>query len=75
MIIYRAYLDYGPYEGESTLGYFESIAGAYNAIQNSSKDYGFELKDSYVNDWQDTVFKVISEPGYNYVIQTIEVKP
>ena len=80
MIIYRAYLDYGPYNGESDLGYFESIASAYNAISNSCKERRLSL-DRPTSEPGKTIYKALDYDGtswccdYKYIIKSIEVKP
>jgi hypothetical protein len=74
MIIYRAYLDYGPYNGTSEVGYFESIAGAHRAIKQDAEDCKFKLEEPVKQPWG-TVYRVLYWDGYEYVLQTINVKP
>ena len=79
LAIYKAYLDYGPYEGEQDLGYFESVAGAYDAVVKSAKQYNFALNHPEVEDNQ-TVYPAMDYEGtynlgYKFVIQRIEVRP
>lgn len=79
MIIYKAYLDYGPYDTERDLGYFESVAGAYNSITKHCKEYNFALNHPEREDNR-TVYPAMDYQGlynlgYKFVIQTIEVKP
>lgn len=79
MIIYRAYLDYGPYDGESVLGYFESVASSYRAITKSCKEHGLYL-DQPIKEGDKTIYRVLDTDkywfsDYLYIIQTIEVRP
>lgn len=78
MIIYRAYLDYGPYDGESVLGYFESISSSYQAIVESCKERGWYLGHLDRDDRRDRypiLYSDESPTSYYYVIERIEVQP
>jgi hypothetical protein len=74
MIIYKAYLDYGQYNGTSVVGYFYSVNGAHNAIQQDAKDHKFELDDPKDEPWG-TTYRVLDCSDYEYVIQSVEVQP
>lgn len=74
MIIYKAYLEYGPYDGESELGYFESLKGATDAVFESAKEYAYQL-DEPTTSKRHTYYRVQCDYDYNYVIEMIELKP
>jgi len=82
MLIYHAYLDYGPHEGERSLGYFHTIGSAIKAIRDSANHP--EYPSVLGRPWQ-SVYRRITWPiidplavGFpheteSYVIETIEV--
>jgi hypothetical protein len=74
MTIYKAFLDYGWHNGTYTVGYFYSITGAYDAIQEDAKNSKFELDDPVENPWG-TTYRVLDRVDYEYVIRSVEVQP
>jgi len=80
VIIYKAYLDYGPYNGEEDLGYFLSVQGAYGAVTKSCKEHNFAL-DHPETVGNRTSYRALDYEGvswvgdYKFVIETIEVQP
>ena len=78
MIIYRAYLDSGPYDGDVVLGYFESISSSYGAIVKSCEEYGWYLGHLDRNSQRDcypVLYSDESPSSYHYVIERVEVQP
>jgi hypothetical protein len=73
MIIYKAYLDYGPYNGGINLGYFQSKESAKNLVTKDIETHKFKIFEVIEN--EGCIYYRIFESDYIYKITTIEVQP
>lgn len=84
MIIYKAYLEYGPYNGGQDLGYYSNVLGAIAAIRKSANhpnypsvlgkprhDFFGRISWPTIDPWA----VGFPEEDHCYVIQKIEVQP
>lgn len=72
MIIYKVYLNYGPYNGGVNLGYFQSLDSAKNLVTKTIETCKFKIFEVIEN--EGSIYYRISESDYIYEITSIRVQ-